>query len=132
VSDSRPFSKKWMCASMGIFIAVELLLGGLIGDVLIGRYMSISLQFLSQGLLHIVSFFIGGFIVGLVSPGLRVQEPAAGAFLSVSLMLALSVFTPYRIIQFSLLKMLIGGVIAFCLALAGARLGERITGNKGR
>ena len=121
-----------MFASMGIFIAVELLLGGLIGDVLIGRYMSISLQFLSQGLLHIVSFFVGGFIVGLVSPGLRIREPAAGAFLSVSLMLALSVFTPYRMIQFSLQKMIIGGVIAFCLALAGARLGERITGNGGR
>ena len=132
MSDSRPFSKVWMFASMGIFIAVELLLGGLIGDVLIGRYMSISLQFLSQGLLHIVSFFVGGFIVGLVSPGLRIREPAAGAFLSVSLMLALSVFTPYRMIQFSLQKMIIGGVIAFCLALAGARLGERITGNGGR
>ena len=130
MKDSRPFSKTWMFASMGIFIVVELLLGGLIGDVLIGRYMSMSLQFLSQGLLHIVSFFVGGFIVGLVSPGLRVHEPAAGAFLSVSLMLALSVFTPYRMIQFSLTKMLIGGVIAFCLALAGARLGERITGNR--
>ncbi len=65
MNDSRPFSKVWMFASMGIFIAVELLLGGLIGDVLISRYMSISLQFLSQGLLHIVSFFVGGFIVGL-------------------------------------------------------------------
>ena len=121
---------KWMLASMAVFVAVELLLGGLIGEVLIGRFMSRSLRFLSEGLLHLVSFFVGGLIIGVVSPGLRTREPAAGAFLSVSLMLCLSFFTPYSFIRFSLTKMLIGGAIAFCLALAGARIGERLTGHR--
>ena len=31
--DYQPFSKKWMIASTVIFIAVELFLGGLIGEV---------------------------------------------------------------------------------------------------
>ena len=125
----QPFSKKWMIASTVIFIAVELFLGGLIGEVVVGRFMSISLRFLIQGLLNLVSFFIGGFIIGLISPGIRTKEPAVGAFLSVAFMLCLSVFTPYSYIHFSLTKMLIGGGVAFFLALAGARLGERVVGN---
>jgi len=124
------FSKKWMFASMAIFIGVELFLGGLIGDVVVGRFMSIQLRFLLQGLLNLLSFLIGGFVIGLISPGIRIQEPAAGAFLSVALMLCLTFFTPYSFIRFSLMKMLIGGAVAFILALAGARMGERLAGNR--
>lgn len=130
MTHSKSFSKKWMLASMAIFVAVELLLGGLVGEVLIGGYMSRSLRFMMEGLLHIASFFVGGFIVGVISPGLRIHEPAAGAFLSVALMLILAIFTPYTFLRFSLTRMLVGGVIAFCLALVGARLGERLTGNR--
>jgi len=126
----QSFSVKWMFASMAIFIGIELLLGGLIGHVVIGRFMSLSLRFLIQGLLNLVSFFIGGLIIGAVSPGLRIHEPAAGAFLSVALMLCLSLFTPYSFIRFSLTKMIIGGAIAFCLALTGAKIGERLTGQR--
>lgn len=128
----QSFSKKWMFASVAIFIGVELILGGLIGNVVIGRFLSRSLYFILQGVLNLVSFFIGGFIIGLISPGIRIREPAVGAFLSVSIMLCLSIFTPYSFIHFSLTKMLVGGVIAFSLALVGARLGEKIVGNRVR
>ena len=124
------FSKKWMLASMVIFIVVELFIGGLIGNFIVGRFVSLSLRFMLQGLLNIVSFFIGGFIIGLISPGIRIHEPAVGAFLSVSIMLCLSFFTPYSFIHFSFTKMLIGGAVAFFLALAGARLGEKVAGNR--
>ncbi len=124
------FSKKWMFTSMIIFIGVELFLGGLIGSFVLGKFMSLSLRFMLQGLLNLASFFIGGFIIGLISPGIRIYEPAVGAFFSVSIMLCLSFFTPYSFIHFSLPKMLIGGVIAFFLALMGARLGEKIVGNR--
>ena len=128
----QSFSKKWMFASVAIFIGVELILGGLIGNVVVGRFLSRSLYFILQGVLNLVSFFIGGFIIGLISPGIRIREPAVGAFLSVSIMLCLSIFTPYSFIHFSLTKMLVGGVIAFSLALVGARLGEKIVGNRVR
>ncbi len=124
----QPFSKKWMFASMAIFLTMEILLGGLAGNLVSG-YVSISLRFLVQGLLNLVSYFVGGVIIGLISPGIRIYEPAAGAFLSVALMLCLSLFTPFSFIHFSLTKMLIGGGIAFFLALAGARLGEILVGN---
>ena len=129
-SETQPFSKKWVLASTAIFVAVELFLGGLIGNLVIGTFMSLNLRFLLQGLLNLISFFIGGFIIGLISPGIRIFEPALGAFLSVALMLCLSFFTPYSFIQFSLTKMLIGGGIAFFLALIGARAGEKIAGNR--
>lgn len=119
-----------MLLSMLIFIVTEIVLGIWIGKVVAGRYTSISLGFMVKGLLNLVSYFVGGFTIGLISPGLRIYEPAAGAFLCVALMLAVSLFTPYRFIQFSMTKMLIGGGIAFCLALAGARLGERVSGNR--
>lgn len=124
------FSKKWMFASMAIFIGVELIIGGLVGNLVLGGFMSLSLRFMLQGLLNLVSFFIGGFIIGLISPGVRIHEPAVGAFFSVSIMIFLSVFTPFSFIQFSLTKMLIGGVAAFFLALIGARLGEKVAGNR--
>lgn len=127
--EKRPFSKKWMLASMILFIGIELFLGGFVGS-LAGGYMSIHLRFVLQGLLNLISYLIGGFVIGLVSPGVRIYEPAAGAFLSVGLMLILTIFTPFRFLHFSLTKLLIGGVIAFGLALYGARLGEKIAGNK--
>lgn len=130
MSTHRPFSKKWMFASFLIFMASELFIGGLVGNLLVGRYVSISLRFMLQGLLNLAGYFVGGFIIGLISPGIRIYEPAVGAFLSVAVMLSLSLFTPYTFIHFSLTKMLIGGCIAFFLALSGARLGEKIAGNR--
>ncbi len=127
--DHPPFSVKWMILSMLVFVAVELLLGGLVGGLIVGKYASLNLKFLLQGVLNLASYFVGGIIIGLVSPGLRIREPAAGAFCAVALMLSLSLFTPYAMIQFSVVKMLLGGGIAFCLAIAGASIGERMSGN---
>ncbi len=131
MSDSKrqPFSRKWMFGSMATFIVVELILGGLVGSF-VGSFMSISLRFMLQGLLHLISFFCGGLIIGLVSPGIRVFEPAVAAFLSVAVMVILTIFTPYSFIHFSLSKLLIGGAIAFVLALLGARFGEKLAGNR--
>ncbi len=130
MSEQKRFSKQWMWISFGIFIATELILGGLVGGVIVGNYMSISLRFMLQGLLNLLAFFIGGFIIGLISPGVRVYEPAAGAFLSVLTMLILTLFTPFSFIHFSITKVIIGGGIAFFLALTGAKIGERVAGNK--
>ena len=124
------FSAFWLFASMALFILVEIVIGGLIGEFLVGRYLSISLSFTLQGLLNLSAYFIGGFIIGLISPGLRIGEPALGAFLSVGVMLTMSLFTPFTFMQFSLVRWLVGGVIAAFLAFVGAELGERATGYK--
>ena len=129
-TNHQAFAMRWVLASMTVFLGIELVLGGWIGGALTGRFTSLNLQFMLQGLLNLVSFFIGGVLIGFFSPGLRVHEPAIGAFLSVALVLSLSLFTPYSFIRFSLSKMLIGGAVAFWLALVGARLGERAAGNR--
>lgn len=130
VMEERSFSYKWMILSMITFIGIELVLGGVVGEWVMGRYLSHSLLFLLQGVLNLASYFIGGLIIGAVSPGLRMREPAAGAFGSVALMLGLTLFTPYSFIQFSLTKLVIGGIIACFLAYAGAELGEKLTGQR--
>lgn len=126
----QEFSTGWAIASTVIFFATELVLGGIVGELVVGRYKSLGLAFVLQGVLNLASYFIGGFIIGLVSPGVRIIEPAVGAFCSVALMLALTLFTPYAFIRFSLTKLVIGGGVAFALAFIGARLGERVAGNR--
>ena len=128
--EERAFSYKWMFLSMATFIGIELVLGGLVGEVLLGGYLSMSLQFTLQGLLNLVSYFIGGLFIGAISPGLRMREPAAGAFFSVALMLGLTLFTPYSFIRLSLTKLILGGIIACFLAYWGAELGEKLTGQR--
>jgi hypothetical protein len=128
--DHQPFSIKWVVLSMIVFITVELILGGLVGNLIVGKFTSINLKFTLQGVLNLSSYLIGGFIVGLVSPGIRIHEPGVGAFLAIALMLTLTLFTPFAFIQFSPMKLLLGGGIAFCLAIAGAMWGERLAGNK--
>ena len=125
----RPFSWSWVFISMALFVGVELVLGGLVGEVVVGRYVSISTRFLLQGVLNLASYFVGGIVVGVISPGVRIKEPALGAFFAVALMLVLTVFTPYSFLRFSLTKVLIGGAIAYVLALTGAKIGERLMGN---
>jgi hypothetical protein len=125
----QEFSIGWTVASTAIFLATELALGGIVGELVVGRYKSLGLDFVLQGVLNLASYFIGGFIIGVASPGVRIVEPAVGAFLSVALMLGLALFTPYSFIRFSLTKLVIGGGVAFALAFLGARLGERLVGN---
>ena len=82
-----------------------------------------------QMMMHLASFYIGGFLVGLLSPGRRLVEPAVGAFLSVAIVWLISFFMPSWFYLFDLKRLFIGGAIGFALALAGAWLGERLMGN---
>ena len=94
MDQTQQFSKKWVFISMAIYITSEILIGYLIGGIMLGKYVSSGLQFMMQGLCMLLAFYIGGFIIGLVSPGLRILEPALGAFLSVATMMTITLFTP--------------------------------------
>jgi len=127
---AQAFSRKWVIISLVVFTAVEIVLGLVIGQFLFGGYFSYNLHLFLQSLLHLASYFIGGVIIGVISPGGVIFEPAIGAFLSIALMLVISLISPFGLFGFSLLKLLIGGGIAFFLALTGARIGERMTGHR--
>lgn len=129
-SPDQPFSRAWVVASVLIITGLELLIALAIAPaVLTGRLASEMLRMRLEILMHLASFYLGGFAVGLLSPGVRLNEPAVGAFLSVGLVFLTSFFLPHAYLHFSVEKLLIGGGIAFVLAMMGAYTGERWMGN---
>ncbi|MHB8876479.1 MAG: hypothetical protein ACYC8T_22520 [Myxococcaceae bacterium] len=125
----RPFSAAWTAVSVALFLAVELFIGTWVGPMVIGKYVSPMFHMQLQMAMHLASFYVGGIAVGILSPGVRLKEPAVGAFISVALVLLMSVFMPMSYFHFDLGKLLLGGGIAFILALAGAFSGEKLMGN---
>ena len=111
---------------MVIFLSIELLLGGFIAPLLSGRFVGRVFLLRIEVLLMLTSYFVGGLFVGVISPGIRIFEPAIGAFFAVLCTFIYSFFTPHRFFGFALNRRIIGGIIAFVLALFGADLGERI------
>ncbi len=129
---SPTFSTPWLLASVVIFTAVELLITlALAPALLVGRLGSPMLRLRLEMLMHLGSFWAGGLLVGVISPRVRMLEPAVGAFASVALVLMSSVFLPYTTLRFSTDKLVVGGGLAFLLALAGAYAGEKLMGNVG-
>lgn len=124
----RPFSWSWVGLSLLIFIGMEVLIGIGVGQLVVGRYLSIGTSFMVRGSIQLVAFFLGGFIVGVVSPGIRMAEPAVGAFGAVALTMVVALFTPYTFMRMGLGRLLVAGTIAMLLALWGAWVGERLTG----
>lgn len=127
----KKLSWAWVIISLVAFIAVEIFLGGIIGPIISGRFVSHVFRIKIELILMLGSYLLGGLLVGLFSPGIRVLEPAIGAFLAVLATFIYSFFTPYRFFGFSSNRLIIGGIIAFVLALLGADLGERIAARLG-
>jgi MFS family permease len=75
-------------------------------------------RLLLGAVISILSFAIGGYIVGLKSPGRTILEPGISAAIAVVIGLVISgALTPAN--------MLVGGLIPFLAGLAGGYLGER-------
>jgi hypothetical protein len=108
---------------------VELFFGGFVGEIVLGAYVSPMWHIKMQLLLNLTSYLVCGFLVGFFSPGVRMMEPAIGAFLSVILVGAMGYFMPYSFIGFHDISLFIGGAIGFTLALMGAYTGEKLMRN---
>ena len=131
--DQQPklFSKNWVLASIVIFIVCEVVLGEILGKHIFGSFISRSLRYRVEVILIFSSYFVGGFIIGFISPKVRILEPAIGAFFSVALTFVYSLFSPLYFFQFSFSRVLIAGGIAFVLAYFGAKYGEKFAGKSG-
>ena len=128
---AKKISRSWVIASLIIFLAIELLLGGVLGQLMADRFTGNIFQLRIEILLMLISYFLGGLVIGIVSPDIRILEPAIGAFLAVFITFLYGFFTPHRFFGFSLSRLLFGGTIAFVLALLGADLGERLAARFG-
>ncbi len=125
----QPPSVRWIAASVVIFVVLELLLGGWVAQMLAGRQVSHMLSLRIELAMSLTAFFGGGLVVGLISPGPRLVEPAVGAAISVVFTFLIAFFTPVTLLAADPGRMFVGGLCAFIIALFGAHLGERITGN---
>lgn len=131
VSDpnARPFSTAWTILSVVLFLAIELFIGTWVGPFVIGKYVSPMFHYQVQMVMHLLSLYLGGLVVGVVSPGRRLLEPAIGAAASVIVVFLMSFFMPHWFFQFDLTKVVVGGGIGFFLGLLGAWQGEGWMGN---
>lgn len=111
------------------FIAAELLIGGVLGEIVFGRMLSINTNFLLQGLLNLAGFAAGGFAIGLLSPGRRIAEPAIGAAATLVLISILTLFVPFRYMGYTSGSLVIAAAVAAAIAAGGAYMGEKLTGN---
>jgi hypothetical protein len=126
-------TRNWILFSALIFVGVEVLLGGVVSRLITGKFIGHVAALRIEALLILASYFVGGIVVALLSPTVRIYEPAAGAAIAVAITFTISLFTPVRFFGFSLTRILMGGGVAFFLALSGAKLGERLAawlGNK--
>lgn len=129
---AKDFSFLWVLYSLVIFVVVEIFLAGIIGQMVVsGRFMPHTLNYLLEVVLIIMSFFIGGVIIGMISSKIRILEPAIAAFLCVLLTLSITFFSPYAFMTFSWTKVFIGGGTAFFLAWFGAYVGEKLSARLG-
>ena len=125
------FSRKWVLISLAVFLGVEVILGGLVGRLVLGGFVSRPLGLRIELLLMLASYFVGGLTIGLMSRSVRLLEPAIAAFLAVAVTFLYTAFTPLLFFGFSFARILVGGGIAFGLALLGADLGERMAARFG-
>ena len=125
------WSWKWVWGALGIYVAAEILLGAVIGDYLIGGFISRPLYLKLQSFLMLGAYASGGFLVGLLSPKVRIAEPAIGAFLAVAVTFLYTFFTPLSFYRFSLMRIIVGGTLALICASVGAKFGERLAARLG-
>ena len=83
-------------------------------------------QMAMAGILNLLAFAVGGYIVGLKSAGRTIWEPAIAAAVSVAFVLFLSG-------NFSFGNVLAGGLVPFLAGVGGGWLGEKKqeSGNSG-
>ena len=116
------FDWKWAVRAAGVYLAAQLV-------ILVGLPYVIS-TFDPQGLpgllISVAVWFVGGIVVGIVSPGKTYIEPAIGALIAVIPTVSYLAITTPDGFQPTLLAYIVTGLLGIMIALFGAFLGEKI------
>jgi hypothetical protein len=116
------FEMKWALMAAGVFLAAEIVILVLLPFVI----STFDPQGLPGLLISVVVCFVGGIVVGIMSPGKTFVEPAVGALMAVVPTISyLAIVTPEGF-QPPLLAYVVVGLFAVMMALFGAFLGEKI------
>jgi hypothetical protein len=117
------FEWKWALIGAVLFSALQLLVLGLLPRVI----SSFDPQGISGLILSVPVFFVGGIVMGLISPGKTFVEPAVGAMLAaIPTLGVVSMRTPEGAFEPTLLAYIVCAVMGIMTALFGAFLGERV------
>jgi hypothetical protein len=108
---------KWVFISMGIFLVAQVTLGVVFT---IFGLLTLGIGFIAFLIFKPIVYFVGGYITGVMSPGITVKEPAIGALLIV----VLSGIFDFHRIHHGLLWIIISAAVAYFCALWGAQMGE--------
>ncbi len=128
----RTLDWKWIGIGVGIMIVLNLVAGLIIGFVVVptiegaatAEEFRASLsggQLLLAAVLNFLAFAIGGFIVGVKSAGRTILEPGISAAIAVLIGLLIAG-------NFSIVNLLVGGLVPFGAGVLGGWLGERRQG----
>ena len=90
----RPFSFGWVLFSTVGYLAMQVVLGIVAQTFVLPFVVAKHTQFFAEGLIILLGFYIGAFVIGVVSPGRRVIEPVLGAVASVAAAFSVANFTP--------------------------------------
>jgi hypothetical protein len=118
---------KWIAIGLVIMIALSIL-GGLLVGLILGPQVTaaaspedVSLtggQAMLALAVNVLSFLIGGFIVGIKSVGRTILEPGISALIAVLVVLLISH-------QLTAMNLLVGGLVPFIAGVVGGWLGEK-------
>lgn len=122
---AHSFSWTWVGISLAVFISLQVVLGYFAGRYVVAHYFSEGVLSAVAGGLSLGSYFLGGLLIGVVSPRVRMLEPAVGALLAVIATIAIGMLTPALGLKSG--NLVLGGIIAFLMAIWGAQLGDRLT-----
>ena len=111
---------KWVLVSIIVFLVIQVVLSVIFG---IFGLLTLGFGFVLFLVVKPLTYFIGGIVTGRMSPGITIREPAIGAVVISVLGI---IFDSTRAPGGRVLWMIVAGVLAFLLALAGAQIGERM------
>ncbi len=121
---------KWIGIGVVVMVVLNLVAGLILGLALGGQLEGVTSpdevvltggQMALATLLNFLAFVIGGFIVGVKSAGRTILEPGVSAALAVLIALLISG-------NFSVVNLIVGGVVPFLAGVLGGWLGERRQG----
>jgi hypothetical protein len=128
---SNTFSFNWTLLSVLIYLACQVVFGMGAKQFVLPYIVATHTQYLTEGLIVMAGFYVGAFIIGVISPGLRTFEPVIGAILAVLAAFSIVYFTPLSswFVQGGFNRIAIGCLGAAICAGTGVYSGEKLMGN---
>ncbi|MRG95113.1 hypothetical protein [Polyangium spumosum] len=135
MSKRKELSYKWVIIGGGVIMTLHfvmrLLLAGGVSASIIGSYGPDTGRLVIAGIVALVSYFVGGILIGIFSPGETVKEPALATFMAI-LPNAMHTIIWHIEYNYSMAGVPLGLLTTFAIgilmAVAGAWIGEKVQG----